>query len=151
MAAAKAGVVRVNSRKNIPVKTRFHSTRHANGWSPSLNQRGTKVNDASPIHDESKKDWYAIVVKGAPDIVLNLCNKYTQIDDSEHCLNEEDRKRILDANDNLTKDALRILGLAYKLVPNAPKANGSELDIEDLERDLVCRDGGNDRPGTYRG
>ncbi len=137
VAAAKAGVILGELKEKYPRENEvpFDSTRKRMVTIHST--RGVQVNDASPIHDESKKDWYAIVVKGAPDIVLNLCNKYTQIDDSEKPLDDEGRKRILEANDNLTKDALRVLGLAYKLVPHAPRTKGDELDIDDLESDLV--------------
>ena len=31
------------------------------------------------------------------------------------------RQRILDANDCMTADALRVLGLAYRLVPDVPE------------------------------
>ena len=137
VAAAKAGVILGELKGKYPRENEvpFDSTRKRMVTIHSTT--GVQFNDASPIHDESKKDWYAIIVKGAPDVVLNLCSKYTQIDDKEILLNEEVRSQILEANDCLTRDALRVLGLAYKLVPNAPKVNDTELDIEDLERDLV--------------
>ena len=28
----------------------------------------------------SKRQWYVIAVKGAPDVVLNLCNRYQTMD-----------------------------------------------------------------------
>jgi Ca2+-transporting ATPase len=98
---------------------------------------GVQADDVSPIHDAEKKNWYAVVVKGAPDIVLNLCNKYAGIDDSEKPLDKNQRSRIMAANDNMTSDALRVLGLAYKLSPEPPKFKGNELDVEDLENDLI--------------
>ena len=77
---------------------------------------------------------YTIAVKGAPDVVLNLCNRYQAMSDKEaHPLDEEARKRILDANDAMTKQALRVLGVAYRVIPAMP----SEVNSDDLEKDLI--------------
>ena len=93
-------------------------------------------NDLSPFYDEKNKDWDVIAVKGAPDIVLDLCTQYQDINDNPHPMDDDARKRILDANEAMTKDALRVLGVAYRLdedVPDSPE----ELKTEELERDLV--------------
>ena len=37
--------------------------------------------DISPFSDEKHKNWDVIAVKGAPDIVLDLCTKYQDIKD----------------------------------------------------------------------
>ncbi|HPC05419.1 MAG TPA: cation-translocating P-type ATPase, partial [Anaerolineaceae bacterium] len=92
-----------------------------------------RVEDISPIHDNGMKEWSAIVVKGAPDVVLNLCTSYQGVDDQPKPLDNAMRLAILDANDSLTRDALRVLGLAYRLVPGLPQ----EKNDETLEKDLV--------------
>ncbi|NWG08185.1 MAG: cation-translocating P-type ATPase [Chloroflexi bacterium] len=92
--------------------------------------------DASPFKDEKLKNWDVIAVKGAPDIVLDLCTQYQDMNDTPHPLDAETRKRILDANETLTKDALRVLGLAYRVVENAPDQS-EELNPEELEKELV--------------
>ncbi len=137
VAAAKAGVVLGELNEAFPRENEvpFDSTRKRMVTIHSA--IGAKFEDASPIYDESKKDWYAIVVKGAPDIVLNLCNKYAAIDDSEKVMDDAARKMVLEANDNMTKDALRVLGLAYKLVKDAPMDTSEEIDPEELEKDLI--------------
>jgi Ca2+-transporting ATPase len=89
--------------------------------------------DSSPLHDATKQQWYAIAVKGAPDVVLRLCTHYQAIDDEVKPLDDAARQRILDANDAMTKNALRVLGMAYRMVPVMP----SEIKSEELERDLV--------------
>ena len=48
-------------------------------------------------------------------------------------LDEEARQRILAANDRMTHAALRVLGLAYRLVPVLPQ----EVRSEELEKDLI--------------
>lgn len=137
VAAAKANVIHGELKDSYPRENEvpFDSTRKRMVTIHST--KGVHVNDASPIHDEAKKNWYAVVVKGAPDIVLNLCNKYAAIDDSEKPLDDAKHKRILEANDTMTRDALRVLGLAYKLIPEAPRSIGGELDLNELENDLV--------------
>ena len=89
--------------------------------------------DISPVYETDKRKWYAIAVKGAPDVVLKLCNQYATIDSKIQPLDDANRQRILDANDALTRDALRVLGLAYRLVPTMP----DEMNSEELEKDLI--------------
>lgn len=96
--------------------------------------RQPRGEDISPIYDEDgRRDWYAIAVKGAPDVVLNLCAYATTIDDRVVALDDERRRAILEANDRLTQDALRVIGLAYRLVPALP----NEINRPELEKELV--------------
>ena len=46
------------------------------------------------------------------------------------------RERILAANDEMTKDALRVLGLAYRVAKDVPD-NPEHIKAEELEKDLV--------------
>jgi Ca2+-transporting ATPase len=89
--------------------------------------------DPSPFHNDTHKDQRVIAVKGAPDVVLKLCKHYQTMNDKSAPLDEAARQRILDANDAMTKDALRVLGVAYRVVP---KIEG-EINAENLEQDLV--------------
>jgi Ca2+-transporting ATPase len=90
--------------------------------------------DFSPIYGRGKDNWYAIAVKGAPDVVLDLCTSYQDMDDRHaNPLDETARKHILDANDAMTRDALRVLGLAYRLVPDRPE----EVNSPDLEKEMI--------------
>jgi Ca2+-transporting ATPase len=50
-------------------------------------------------------------------------------------MNKATRQRIQDANDAMTEAALRVLGLAYRVVEKAPRAESVAVDI--LEKDLV--------------
>jgi len=92
--------------------------------------------DISPFYDENKKDWNVIAVKGAPDIVLNLCSKYQNMQDKPQPLTNEMRKRILEANELMTEGALRVLGFAYRVEPDVPD-NIEDITAEELEKDLV--------------
>jgi P-type Ca2+ transporter type 2C len=89
--------------------------------------------DISPLHDNEKREWKAVLVKGAPDLVLNLCTSYQSMDDRVLPLTEQQRMRILISNDQMTQDALRVLGLAYRIVHDV---EGIE-DLKQLEQELV--------------
>ncbi len=89
--------------------------------------------DISPFKEGDKAEWYTIAVKGAPDVVLNLCTRYSVSDGTNRPLDDEARKRILGANDVMTRDALRVLGLAYRHVKVMPE----QIESEALEQELV--------------
>jgi len=89
--------------------------------------------DISPFGGKNNKEAYVIAVKGAPDVVLNLCNRAQKMDNSFEPLDERARQEILAANDGLTKDALRVLGMAYRVVPAKPE----QVESSELEKDLV--------------
>jgi Ca2+-transporting ATPase len=88
--------------------------------------------DPSPFN-EHHKDAYAVLVKGAPDIVLHLCQYYQQMDGTVARLRPQDRKQILAANEAMTHQALRVLGHAYRLSPELPDLN----DVQALEENLI--------------
>jgi Ca2+-transporting ATPase len=94
-----------------------------------------RSNDVSPFTDNKLQGWDVIAVKGAPDLVLDLCSSYQTVDDKSNPMNESIRQRIRDANDTMTQDALRVLALAYRVVKEAPKADS--VSVDELEKDLV--------------
>ena len=90
--------------------------------------------DLSPFSgDDPKQKWHAIAVKGAPDIVLDLCSHYLKMDNSHAPLTSEMRQRILHANLLMAQDALRVIGVAYRLIEEHPE----EMTAEHVEKDLV--------------
>lgn len=90
--------------------------------------------DISPFTDSSRKGWYAIAVKGAPDIVLKLCNRYQPMDNrAPQLLDDEMRSRISEANDSMTKRALRVLAVACRVVEDVP----DKVEPADVEKELV--------------
>jgi len=92
-----------------------------------------KDNDLSPFNGKDAKQSYVIAVKGAPDVVLKLCNRVQNMDNTVADLDEKKRKEVLAANDSMTKDALRVLGMAYRIVSAKP----DQVDSESLEKDLI--------------
>jgi len=92
--------------------------------------------DASPFHDRKAVNKDVIAVKGAPDVVLDLCTRYQTIQDESQKLTPEKRLEILAANDAMTAGALRVLGLAYRVEQHLPDDFDS-VETEELEADLV--------------
>lgn len=92
-----------------------------------------RTEDISPFIEENKPRGYVILVKGAPDLVLENCASYQRMDDFAARLDDAGRMRILAANDRMTQDALRVLGVAYRVVDEMPE----EITPEFLERDLT--------------
>lgn len=89
--------------------------------------------DISPYVTDEKTDWYTIAVKGAPDVVLDLCEFVSDMHNNPVELTPERREEILAANNEMTNHALRVLGVAYRPVPEMP----ADLSAENLEKDLI--------------
>ena len=90
--------------------------------------------DFSPFHtDDPRYDQYVIAVKGAPDVVLDLCTHYEMLDDTEALIDNNVRQRILKANDEMAAQALRVIAVAFKVVKSLPE----ELNVEEVEKDLI--------------
>jgi len=133
VAAAKAGVHAADLQKAYPREGEipFDSTRKrmvtVHGIKESLKTANL------PFNGKEKQDSYVIAVKGAPDVVLKLCNRYQKADNTTAALDDAARNRILQANDGMTQKALRVLGMAYRVVSAKPE----EVDSDHLEKDLV--------------
>jgi len=95
--------------------------------------RDPQPEDFSPFYDTSAQGWIVAATKGAPDVVLDLCTRYQRIHDEPAPLDDEARRRILDANDHMTRQALRVLAVAYRAEREVP----DQLVAEHVERDLV--------------
>lgn len=77
------------------------------------------------VHEEDK-DRFLIAVKGSPAEVLSLCRWMRKGDELEE-LNEEKRAAILDRNEAMAGQALRVLGVAY----------GHSQDRKEIPSELV--------------
>ncbi len=84
------------------------------------------------IHKTSQGKVFAYA-KGAPEIILEHCdhilkgNKITK-------LTEKERKHVLEINEEMAREALRMLGIAYKELPSSVS---EKFDEERLEKGLV--------------
>jgi P-type Ca2+ transporter type 2C len=94
--------------------------------------RESSPEDFSPFYHH-ETGGFVVAIKGAPDMVLDLCTHYQRTDDSHAPLTEEQRMRILKANDLMTQDALRVLGVAYRVSQTLPIME----NLEKLEEGMI--------------
>lgn len=84
----------------------------------------------STIHPVGGK--YRVMVKGAPDVLLARCTHV--LAGTSQPLTAVHSKQIDEANGDMAEKALRVLGCAYKDLPELPRG---ELDSARLESDLT--------------
>ncbi len=83
------------------------------------------------FHPDPRYGDYVAYMKGAPDIVLGLCHQVLE-DGVMRPLTEERRRNILDENEALAANALRVLGVAFrplKKVPDNPQPEHDEQNF----------------------
>jgi Ca2+-transporting ATPase len=135
IAAAKADATHAELHKAYPRQDEVPFDSERKRMVTIHDIREPSSNDVSPFKDNKLQGWDVIAVKGAPDLVLDLCTSYQTVDDQSNPMSDSIRQRIRDANDSMTQDALRVLALAYRVVKQAPKADS--VAVDELEKDLV--------------
>jgi Ca2+-transporting ATPase len=118
VAAAKAGIAKKDAEEMYP---RVHEVPFT-----SERKRMTTVHKTP----EGKLVAY---VKGAPEMILERSTRILK-DEKVKKLTVEEKEEILAINEQMAKDALRVLGVAYK---NVPADAVEKFDEEDYESDLV--------------
>jgi Ca2+-transporting ATPase len=83
------------------------------------------------VHDMPSGRQVAYV-KGSPERVLELC-EFVQLEGKKKRINEKARSELLGKNEEMANQALRVLAVAYRELPD----NISGYDEENLERDLT--------------
>lgn len=83
------------------------------------------------IH-ELPQGGFLVATKGAPDELLKRC-KNVNIDGAIIPVTKQEETDILTTNRGLAKQALRVLGMAYKIVDTVP----AEMDSDIVEQDLI--------------
>jgi P-type Ca2+ transporter type 2C len=78
----------------------------------------------SAIVQDAKAGVYILVCKGSPELVLERCQRFQSNGVKE--LTDTHRHRILQQNDQLASQGLRVLGFAYKLLTEIPAAGTEE-------------------------
>ncbi len=118
VAAAKAGFWREETESAFPrvAEVPFDSDR----------KRMTTV------HAGLRSEPYTAMVKGAPDIVVGLCDRLQRGGRAVR-MSEADRKAILAANEAMSNQALRVLAVAYRPLDRLPET----ATAEELEKELV--------------
>jgi len=117
VAAAKAGFDRAELEKQYPRVSEIPFT--------SERKRMTT------IHQTPQAEQLAFM-KGAPEILLERCSHIFENGEEKKLTNAK-RKKILEINEKLASDALRVLGMAYRKLPSGQK----EFDEKTIENDLA--------------
>jgi P-type Ca2+ transporter type 2C len=123
VAAAKAGIRREDLDRDMPRagEVPFDSAR----------KRMTTIHPIPPDRRSEGSRWIACL-KGAPDVVLDLCTAIRE-NGAETPLTPERRRAVLEANRAMAQRALRVLGVAYRTFPEQPDA----ANAESVEREMV--------------
>ncbi|EOL42501.1 potassium/sodium efflux P-type ATPase, fungal-type [Enterococcus phoeniculicola] len=85
----------------------------------------------STVH-QLKDGKFLVAVKGAPDILLQKTNRVL-LDGKEVAMTQSEKNDILANNTDMAKQALRVLGMAYKVIDTIP----NEVTSDVLETELV--------------
>ncbi|MBN2084025.1 MAG: cation-translocating P-type ATPase [Anaerolineales bacterium] len=123
VAAAKAGIRREALAQEMP--------REGEIPFDSARKRMTTIHPVPATRKSDSGGWVASM-KGAPDVVLDLCTRIRE-NGSEEPLTPERRKAVLDANNGMARQALRVLGAAYRNFSSKPDA----ADMAGVEKDMV--------------
>jgi len=118
VAATKAGMTKENLENTYPRVQEMPFT--------SERKRMTTV------HKSPEGKIFAYT-KGAPEIILERCSHILKGGKTTK-LTEKERKRILGTNEEMAKEALRVLAVAYK---EQPSTTLEKYDEENLEKGLV--------------
>ena len=90
----------------------------------------------STVHTDVERPEHLLVfTKGAPDILLQRCHE-EWVGDGPRPLTEERRSQIRAVNEQLTGEALRTLGIAFRSLPRTALDHPDAVD-EGLEQELV--------------
>ncbi len=91
----------------------------------------------STLHSDSGRPGSVVIfVKGAPDVLMPLCNREI-LGDGVRDLNDERRAGIADVNESLAVEGLRTLGLAVRVVPSESLVGDAEDQASLVEQDLA--------------
>ena len=108
-------------------------------FDPSIYDRNPRINEVpfdsdrklmTTVYQENEK--YIVYTKGGVDELLNISNSYLFNGEVKKDL-EEYKKVIRQKNEEMAKDALRVLAFAYKEMEKEPTAE----DMKNIEKDLI--------------
>lgn len=138
VAAAKAGAIHLDIKEAYPRENEIPFDSERKRMVTIHHVSESNANDLSPFHahGEEYQGFDLVAMKGAPDIVLNLCTKYLNRNGEPVELSQEAKNLIFSANDTMAHDALRVLGFAYQVVEDVPD-EPENINTEELEKDLI--------------
>lgn len=84
------------------------------------------------FHENIEKNPVVSFTKGAPDVVLSRCSYWEKNNEIVE-LNEELREKISEVNQKFSKNALRVLALAYRSFEKMPE----EITVDAIEKEMI--------------
>ncbi len=89
----------------------------------------TSDNKYMAVSYETPAEGQITYLKGAPDVVLEMCDKYQENGEIQN-LDKDSKDKFLEENHNLASEGLRMLAVAYK------KKSNNDLK-QDIKEDLI--------------
>jgi P-type Ca2+ transporter type 2C len=135
VAAAKAGLTHDQLAMSYPRvqelpfdadRKRMTTVHEVRGAAAQSNGQRQESSGSAPPLLSLADERYSAFVKGAPDVILDLCTSIYD-GDAIRRLSDNDRQAILAANEQMAGQALRVLGMAYR--PIAEPASVTESDL----------------------
>lgn len=84
------------------------------------------------FHENIGENPVVSFTKGAPDVVLSRCSYWEKNNEIVE-LNEELREKISEVNQKFSKNALRVLALAYRSFEKMPE----EITVDEIEKEMI--------------
>ena len=123
-----------------PTEAALLTTAAKIGLWKEVEEKGYPMVEELPFDSERKKmtiirqdaGRFGVFVKGAPDILLNDCSMIEE-GGSVRALTDEDRAKVLRANDELADQAMRVLAFAGRSLDDLPET----IDARSVETNLT--------------
>jgi Ca2+-transporting ATPase len=138
VAAAKAGYWREEVERDLPrvAEIPFDSERKRMTTIHELRRSPYERNGHEPEARFGSNVTHLAFVKGAPDVLLSLCDRIFRSDAIEP-LTAADRAQILDVNAGRASNALRVLAVAAQGLGSVPSGAEAGWTPQDTEHHLV--------------
>jgi len=123
-----------------PTEAALLTTAAKAGLWKDVEEKGYPALEELPFDSERKKmtiirqdaGLFGVFVKGAPDILLNDCSMIEE-GGSVRALTDGDRTKVLQANNELADQAMRVLAFAVRSLDDLPEA----IDARSMENNLT--------------
>ena len=112
----------------------FDSNRKMMSTIHKLNNIDLEGENSSAIRQilKNENNKFLVITKGAPDVLLKHCKKYFH-NGEIYTLNDMILQKIEKINSSMAEDALRVIAVAYSIIPQLP----NNIDSANIEQNLT--------------